>query len=589
MFPRNRANILQKCLHLGHLGRKVVHPCRQPCRHPTLPLRSRGSSGHSRTLRPRGLGSRWQAGRHLRRALIRIQGRQALHAYREWQYRTIGAGVHLVEMDSGETTAERPVTLDITEVTKETPTPASPEQSPEPSSSHAASNERALPQDESVDLGGDLRTPEEDSIATPSESIMDKLNDQMMESVMISDSPNNSEEDEVPAIDSILDAEEEEPTSDLEIPETESLEIGQNSQEIVFSLTDEAAEEKVADDSNKETSSQQDDTGSDIFFDHSDKTSEESVLQELVETKNVSPSQEPIPVCTIFSQGTQPKALVPDGFQPTLIKSPSFGMMTTGVIEEVVTPSKPPAPLICQPSPSLSKFFSDNGQTNPATDFFDSFTAPSSFISVSNPNAELPCSPTPERQLSSTSSSISTPGTALDFGTPTSVFAPTLNDSCKSPHTPAVPVAAGAQPQPFNQLQAVFSGSDDPFATALSLSEVDRRHEAWLPSEETRKILISVGAPQSSPGFVETSRLTMPGLKFDNLQGDAVKDLLLRVLGEQAAGKRQVLTANSVEQSFSGLKQLIAYVCRADCEGAMKRRRREGQSDEEEEMGGSER
>ncbi|CAL9686155.1 unnamed protein product [Knipowitschia caucasica] len=461
-------------------------------------------------------------------------------------------------MDSGETTAERPVTLDITEVTKETPTPASPEQSPEPSSSHAASNERALPQDESVDLGGDLRTPEEDSIATPSESIMDKLNDQMMESVMISDSPNNSEEDEVPAIDSILDAEEEEPTSDLEIPETESLEIGQNSQEIVFSLTDEAAEEKVADDSNKETSSQQDDTGSDIFFDHSDKTSEESVLQELVETKNVSPSQEPIPVCTIFSQGTQPKALVPDGFQPTLIKSPSFGMMTTGVIEEVVTPSKPPAPLICQPSPSLSKFFSDNGQTNPATDFFDSFTAPSSFISVSNPNAELPCSPTPERQLSSTSSSISTPGTALDFGTPTSVFAPTLNDSCKSPHTPAVPVAAGAQPQPFNQLQAVFSGSDDPFATALSLSEVDRRHEAWLPSEETRKILISVGAPQSSPGFVETSRLTMPGLKFDNLQGDAVKDLLLRVLGEQAAGKRQVLTANSVEQSFSGLKQLIS-------------------------------
>uniref|UniRef100_A0AAV2LDY3 Protein TBATA n=1 Tax=Knipowitschia caucasica TaxID=637954 RepID=A0AAV2LDY3_KNICA len=94
MYPRNRANILQKCLHLGHLGRKVVHPCRQPCRHPTLPLRSRGSSGHSRTLRPRGLGSRWQAGRHLRRALIRIQGRQALHAYREWQYRTIGAGVH---------------------------------------------------------------------------------------------------------------------------------------------------------------------------------------------------------------------------------------------------------------------------------------------------------------------------------------------------------------------------------------------------------------------------------------------------------------------------------------------------------------
>ena len=41
------------------------------------------------------------------------------------------------------------------------------------------------------------------------------------------------------------------------------------------------------------------------------------------------------------------------------------------------------------------------------------------------------------------------------------------------------------------------------------------------------------------------------------LQGDAVKDLMLRFLGEPAAMKRQVLTANSVEQSFTGLKQLI--------------------------------
>lgn len=41
------------------------------------------------------------------------------------------------------------------------------------------------------------------------------------------------------------------------------------------------------------------------------------------------------------------------------------------------------------------------------------------------------------------------------------------------------------------------------------------------------------------------------------IQGDAVKDLMLRFLGEQAAMKRQVLTANSVEQSFIGVKQLI--------------------------------
>lgn len=42
-----------------------------------------------------------------------------------------------------------------------------------------------------------------------------------------------------------------------------------------------------------------------------------------------------------------------------------------------------------------------------------------------------------------------------------------------------------------------------------------------------------------------------------SFKGDAVKDLMLRFLGEKAAAKRQVLNANSVEQSFVGLKQLI--------------------------------
>lgn len=45
------------------------------------------------------------------------------------------------------------------------------------------------------------------------------------------------------------------------------------------------------------------------------------------------------------------------------------------------------------------------------------------------------------------------------------------------------------------------------------------------------------------------------------MQGDAVKDLMLRFMGEQAATKRQVLTANSVEPNFLGLKQLIVSHC----------------------------
>ncbi|XP_076604202.1 trafficking protein particle complex subunit 12 isoform X2 [Chaetodon auriga] len=477
-------------------------------------------------------------------------------------------------MDCGEAPAQRPVTLDITVegVTKEAP------DLPEPTPTQIPSRDNGVPQEESIDLGREFATPHEDSSATPSESLMDKLNDQMMESVMISDSPNNSEEEDVAPIDSFLDGVEEEEKS-LETPgETkDQSEIGQDTTEVKVSVEEKekgGPEEKIEDNIKEQTAAQQQATAC-VSLQGESPSGLKRPEPALQEAKGTSPKDEPVPVCTIFSQGTQPKSLVPDGFQPTLIKSPSFSMGSSGGSTEVVTPSKLMAPLVCQPSPSLSKFFADNGQANPASDFFDSFTAPFSFISVSNPNAEIPpgpspvpIAPTPDRQLSSTSSSISTPGGTLDSGapTPSSVFghAPTESTTKPQPNPPQVVsapsqvIAPATHPQPFNQLQAVFSGSDDPFATALSLCEVDRRHDAWLPSEETRKVLISVATQHYNSAYVETNRLTMPGLKFDNLQGDAVKDVMLRFLGEQAAMKRQVLTANSVEQSFTGLKQLIS-------------------------------
>lgn len=442
-------------------------------------------------------------------------------------------------MDSGEAPAQRPVTLDITveDVAKEAPDP------PEPTTTQTSSRD-VVPQEDSITLGGEFVTPQEDSSATPSESLMDKLNDQMMESVMISDSPNNSEEDDVAPIDSFLDGgeeeEEEENSQEPSGDKEEQSEIGQNTTEIKVSVEEQengGPEEKVEEDTKEQTDAHEQVTACVLpQGDIQSPSDDQSEQQAPPQAKRTSPKDQPVPVCTIFSQGSQPKSLVPDGFQPTLIKSPSFSMGSGGGSTEAVTPSKMTTPLICQPSPSLSKFFTDNGQANPASDFFDSFTAPSSFISVSNPNAEIPpgpspapIAPTPERQLSSTSSSsISTPGGPLgsDAPTPSSVSGPAPTESTSKPQPPppqAVPAptqapAPAPQPQPFNQLQAVFSGSDDPFATVLSLSEVDRRHDAWLPSEETKKVLISVATQQYNPAFVETNRLTMPGLKFDNLQ-----------------------------------------------------------------------
>ncbi|XP_028995639.1 trafficking protein particle complex subunit 12 isoform X2 [Betta splendens] len=469
-------------------------------------------------------------------------------------------------MNNEEPLAQRPSTLDIS--AEDVPEGASATSEPISSQKHTD----VLSYEDSIDLGRDFATPQEESNETPSDSLLDKLNDQMMESVMISDSPNNSEEDDVVPTDSMLDGVEEDKARVTSEDKDEQSESGQNTTKIAASVEEEELVEegkKVQTDAQEQITSTQSTSGI--------KTEDPAVQV----TKGTSPKDQPVPVCTIFSQSIQPKTLVPDGFQPTLIKSPSFSMATSGASGDAVTPSKMLVPLVCQPSPSLSKFFTDNGQTNPASDFFDSFTAPSSFISISNPNAEIPQSsnttsssaptaPAPECQLSSTFSSISTPGGPLDSGTlnPSSVFASApvfaLTESTTK-HQPPLPQtvptstqAPKAQPQLFNQLQAVFSGIDDSFATALSLSEVDRCHDAWLPFEETRKVLISVATQQYGPAYLETSRLTMPGLKFDNLQGDAVKDLMIRLLGEQAAMKRQVLTANSVEPSFTGLKQLIS-------------------------------
>uniref|UniRef100_A0A8C7Y4P8 Trafficking protein particle complex subunit 12 n=1 Tax=Oryzias sinensis TaxID=183150 RepID=A0A8C7Y4P8_9TELE len=414
--------------------------------------------------------------------------------------------------------------------------PAASSSEPAAPGSLAPFKDNILPLEDSIDLGGaEFATPHEDSSATPSESLMDRLNDQMMESVMISDSPNNSEEEDVAPIDSFLDrGEDERATEKDEGKEAEMIQGTTDIKIFVEQQNNICSEEGPTEQMNTPEESK------DIVSPQSDNESlyvsgcEEPESQSPQETES---KDQPVPVCTIFSQSAQPKSLVADGFQPTLIKSPSFSMGSDGANDDTATPHKQNIPLMCQPSPSLSKFFTDNGQVNPASDFFDSFTTPSSFISISNPNAEL----------SSTSSSISTPGGSLNSGpvVPNPMFFLDPNEQ-------------RSQEQPFNQLQAVFSGTDDPFATALSLSEVDRRHDAWLPSEETRKVLISVATQQYSPAYVESSRLTMPGLKFDNLQVDAVKDLMLRFVGEQAAMKRQVLTASSVEQSFSGLKQLVS-------------------------------
>lgn len=403
----------------------------------------------------------------------------------------------------------------------------------------AAQREPALfYQEETIDLGGDeFGSEENETISDDSNNFVDKLSEHMMESVLISDSPNNSEDDTGDLGGDLGGA------PDAREPAGDGADQSQDSVP-GRGAVDTRSPDSESDGDRAPRGDSEGPPGASVALQGDPEPEEKgSPACEHAEAGEPGPrpqgspppKDEPVPVCTIFSQApgpaAQPSPFLQDGFESQMVKSPSFS-----------GPSQPaprtPPPAV-QPSPSLSTFFGETASTSSlASDFFDSFTT-STFISVSNPNAGP-----------------GVPGPLSPLASPAGAPAPGSEGS--GPAVPMAPLETAQSPRPFSQIQAVFAGSEDPFATALSMSEMDRRSDAWLPSEATREVLVSVATQQHSAVFVDKENLTMPGLKFDNIQGDAVRDLLLRFLGEKAAARRQVADAGSVEQSFLGLKQLIS-------------------------------
>ncbi|CAH2246287.1 trafficking particle complex subunit 12 isoform X1 [Pelobates cultripes] len=405
--------------------------------------------------------------------------------------------------------------------------------------------EEVLFHEETIDLDADTFESEENvTLSEDSGNLLDKLNEQMMESVIISDSPNVSEDDvgELGCLQDIVD--EVENSNPLGFGHDMDKEYNMDVHKQRNSEPDVTPENSASEipPSPEESTKSSEITSLETETIHKNIPVTSGEHQEELVTPVNKPTQakEPIPVCTIFSQiNAQQPFSVNDVFEPQLVKSSSF-------VAEIKGPVQTHAQVV-QPSPSLSNFFSDNVSTHSsAAEFFDSFTT-SSFISVSNPNAAPSVTERSSAPATQTTATFQEPASVNFF-----VGSKSL-ESSGSPTSLEIPQS----PKPFSQIHSVFAGSDDPFATALNMSEMDRRNDAWLPSEDTRNLLITVATQQYSNVFIDKEKLTMPGLKFDNIQGDAVRDLMLRFLGEQAAMKRQVLTAGSVEQTFVGLKQLI--------------------------------
>lgn len=92
-------------------------------------------------------------------------------------------------------------------------------------------------------------------------------------------------------------------------------------------------------------------------------------------------------------------------------------------------------------------------------------------------------------------------------------------------------------------------------------STTDFHRDAWIPCDNTRKVLRSIATSTPGSNFPERDNLTMPGLTLQGDMVDATKEAAIHYLGENENIHRNILTAADVTQDERGLRNLIQAGC----------------------------
>lgn len=66
--------------------------------------------------------------------------------------------------------------------------------------------------------------------------------------------------------------------------------------------------------------------------------------------------------------------------------------------------------------------------------------------------------------------------------------------------------------------QPFHTEADDPFTASLNVSDADRRYDAWIPSDATRHILISMATSSTGTTVTPPEQLCTPSLMLDTPQ-----------------------------------------------------------------------